>query len=71
MSLKSSLKQPQVMQTIGLAALVVASVVRQLMQSRLAGSRAADGVAGLLYGIAIGALLVSLWRRGRGAGKVQ
>lgn len=63
MSLKSRMKQPHVMQMIGLAALVVASVVRQLMQSRQGVS---DGLVGVLYGVAIGALLLSLWLRGRG-----
>lgn len=66
MSLKSRMKQPYVMQTIGLAALVVASVVRQMMQSRQGASGASDGLVGVLYGVAIGALLMSLWLRGRG-----
>jgi ABC-type cobalamin transport system permease subunit len=64
MSMKSRLKQPRVMQMIGLALLVVASAVRQIMQSRHGAS---DGLVGLLYGAAIGALLLSLWLRGRGA----
>jgi hypothetical protein len=64
---KSRLKQPQVMQTIGLVMLVVASVVRQLMQSRQGASGANDGLIGVLYGIAIGALLMSLWLRRQGS----
>ena len=49
---------------VGLVFLVVAGITRFLLERHSAASEhVIDPVVGVLYGIAIGAMLVSLWRQ--------
>ena len=51
---------------IGLAFLAVAGLARILLERHwTASERAIDPIVGCLYGIAIGAMLVGLWRQAR------
>ena len=68
MNLRERLKQPGVMLRVGLVALILASMSRLYLRPVAGLSEGAvDGATGVLYGIAIGGMLMSLWlRRGRG-----
>ena len=67
MMLKSRMKDPDTMMRIGLVCLVLANLSHFFLHpgGRL-GQDLVDGVFGLLIGLTIGCLLVSIWRRGRG-----
>lgn len=67
MMLNSRVKDPDTMMRIGLVCLVLANLSHFFLRpgGRL-GQDLVDGVFGLLIGLTIGCLLVSIRRRGRG-----
>lgn len=57
------LKDPRMVFRIGLSSLALAGLAKWLLpRTGWLPIAVLDGVVGLLYGVAIGALLLSLWR---------
>jgi hypothetical protein len=57
-------QRPESLRTVGYVALIVASLGQWFLRpGPHFGAAAVDGAKGLLYGIAIGALLLGMWRR--------
>ena len=66
MGMRKRLKQPEMQIRAGLLALGFAGVFKWLVHSRFADSSDwTDGFSGFFYGIAIGLMLLGVWRQGR------
>lgn len=66
MTVRKKLKEPGVQIRIGLGFLILASLTKWLVQPGAALSDEwTDGVTGLLYGLAIGFMLLGIWRKSR------
>jgi hypothetical protein len=66
MTLRKSLKDPSTQIRMGLVALILASLSKWFLQP---GARLSDGwtdgITGFLYGVAIGLMLLGIWRKAR------
>jgi hypothetical protein len=66
LSFRTRLKNPDVVLRIGLLAMAVGGTLRIFVHpASTAWQDRLDGLTGLLYGIAISAILLSLWKRRR------
>ena len=66
MSIRKRLKQPDMQIRVGLLALGFAGIFKWFVHSRFAHSNDwTDGFSGFFYGIAIGLMLLGIWRQGR------
>ncbi|MCC6653378.1 MAG: hypothetical protein IT348_19660 [Candidatus Eisenbacteria bacterium] len=64
--MRNGLNQPGAIQNVGFVALILASASHWFFRSGRGMPEAVrDASTGLLYGIAIGALLMSVWKRAR------
>lgn len=69
MSLRQSLKHPLAQMRLGLLCLLAASLVRWFARpTHPMSADLKDGALGILYGMAIGMMLLSVYRRSRGNG---
>lgn len=60
------IRDPKTILKLGYAALIVAFLSRWWLRPIAhLGEEWIDGIMGLLYGVAIGALLLGVWRQGR------
>jgi hypothetical protein len=64
MTLKEKLKDPKVLMVIGMFALVAANVLRYAFRGA-ASDQVPDFVMGIVYGVGIGTLMLSVIRRKR------
>ena len=66
MNLRKRLQYPNVMMRVGLVLMILASVAKYFLHPTAHfGEGWADGTIGLLYGLCIGCLLLSIRLRGR------
>ena len=66
MRIRKRLKRPESQIRAGLIALGFASIFQWFVHSRFADSNDwTDGFSGFFYGIAIGLMLLGIWRQGR------
>lgn len=67
--LRKHVRNPETMTKIGYVALILASLFHWFLNPKPHfGSSLADAAQGFLYGIAIGALSVGIWRQSRRSG---
>jgi hypothetical protein len=65
-TLRKRLKTPESQIRAGLIALGFAGIFQWFVHSRVAGANDwTDGFSGFFYGIAIGLMLLGIWRQGR------
>jgi hypothetical protein len=65
-NLRKKLQDPSLLMRCGMEFLILASLANYFLHPATRFSQGAtDGMKGLLYGISIGLLLLSVWRRGR------
>jgi hypothetical protein len=68
--LRDRFRDPDTLMRFGMATLIVANVARYLLHpTPVIGEDLIDGAVGFLFGVAIGTLLLSVWRRGRGCAR--
>ena len=66
MTLRQRLKEPGIQIRTGLAFLILASLSKWFLRPGAGLSDAwTDGITGLLYGVAIGFMLLGIWRNSR------
>lgn len=66
MTLRKRLREPGVQIRTGLAFLILASLSKWFLRPETGLSDAwTDGITGLLYGVAIGFMLLGIWRNSR------
>ena len=66
MALREQIKTPRFQVQIGLVFLIIASLSKWFVQPRVSlPDEWTDGMTGLLYGIAIGFMLLGTWRKNR------
>lgn len=66
MNLRKKLQDPNLLMRLGMVFLILASLANYFLHPTSRFSEGAlDGTKGLLYGLSIGFLMLSVWRRGR------
>jgi hypothetical protein len=65
MLFREHMKDPNVVRRLGMISLILATLANRFLHgSAHLGENFTDGLKGVLYGLAIGFLLLSVWRRG-------
>jgi len=66
MTLKKPVRSPRILMQIGYVFLILASLTRWMLHPGPGlPQNLVDGITGLMYGVAIGALLMGLWKKRR------
>ena len=69
MSFRDKMKDPNVVLRLGMMFLILAGLANRFLHPTASFSEGmTDGIKGLLYGLSIGFMLLSVWRRGRRCG---
>ncbi len=66
MSIHERMKDPNLVMRLGLVFLIIALIANRFIHpAAIVNDGWTDGIKGLLYGLAIGFMLLSVYRRGR------